>query len=95
MITVTDNTGRSYTARILQPGDTYGNGAVWGAATYHDEGRLGITIDGTPATYYADGFAGKAEGQRIGGKLAIDLGAEWYLTEESTLAFYQLADSAF
>lgn len=94
-ITVHDNHGHSYQARILQPGDTYGNGGIWGAASYHDEGRLGITIDGTPATYYADGFVGKAEGKRIGGQLAIDHGQNWLLTEESTLAFYQLADAAF
>lgn len=94
-ITVHDNHGSAYTARILQPGDAYGNGAIWGDASYHDEGRLGITIDGTPSTFYADGFVGKAEGHRVGAALAIDLGANWFLTEESTLRFYQLADSAF
>lgn len=93
MITVTDNHGTKYVARYLLPGDTYGNGAVWGEVFYQ-QGRIGITIDGLPCTYFADQFADKAEGRRIGGQLAIDYGQGWTLTEESTLAFFQLADKA-
>lgn len=91
-ITVTDNTGRRYSARVLLPGSPYGNSGIWGGVFYQ-EGRIGITIDGTPATYNADGIARLGE-RPFGGALAIDSGADWKLTEESTERFCKLAQLA-
>lgn len=87
--TVTDNHGNSYTARALKPGDAYGNGATWGSVFYQ-RGRLGITIDGLPSTYYAATIAD--DDHEL--PLAIDFDAGWFLTPESTARFVQLAKDA-
>lgn len=86
-ITVRDNTGRGYTARALKPGDTYGNGAVWGEAFYQRD-RLGVTVDGAPGTWYAATIA-------EGGELVwLDFGQGWHLTADSSAELVQLARAA-
>lgn len=88
-ITVTDNHGQSYAARALLPGMPYGNGGTWGDVFYQ-RNRLGVTIDGTPGTYYASPLC-DSDGER---PLALDFGAGWFLTLESTKAFVDLARRA-
>lgn len=91
-IEVEDNHGHRYTARALKPGDAYGNGGTWGSVFYQ-EGRLGVTIDGLPSTYFADSIARLGD-RPFPGPLAIDSGQGWLLTEESTAAFVRLARDA-
>jgi hypothetical protein len=80
-IHVRTNHGYVYTARILQTGDRYGYAGTW----KHD--KPGITIDGTPATYFLDTI----QDHRPEFPLAIDAGQDWCLTPASTIDFVNLA----
>ncbi len=92
MITVTDNKGRAYTARILHPGDSYGRGAVWATdPVCRDLGPCGITVDGAPGTWYAGSIAA---GNIGAGPIALDFGQGWFLTEDSSDALRHLARAA-
>lgn len=82
-ITVTDNHGVEYSARVLQQLDRYGLCAVW----KHVE--PGVTVDGTGATWLAETLA-----EREGGELYIDAGQDWKLTAASTAALRNLAAAA-
>ena len=82
-ITVTDNHGIEYPARVVVMGDRYGLCAVWKHA------QPGVTVDGTGATWFADTLA-----EREGGEIHIDAGQGWKLTEASSAALRELAAAA-